>query len=134
MINSERTPQNPKAKRPRNKKVKKPIRRVSPKQAKELARRTELKAELIGIYGKVCMTCGNVYLDWRGISLSHVISLSRHGMTHRGNCLLECYPCHEKYEKKPELRPRWIYDTFLKPYLDGLTEASNIYIILDRLK
>lgn len=85
---------------------KKPLRKVSPKQAKELKERVRLKAELLEECDHTCMTCGNVNLDWRGWSLSHIIPLSRGGKTNRENCLIECYPDHEKYEKKPELRIR----------------------------
>ena len=76
-------------------KHRKPIRLVSDKQAVELKRRTNLKKELIEEYGQHCMTCHDVNRDWRGISLSHVIPLSRGGKTERSNCILECYPCHE---------------------------------------
>lgn len=81
-----------------------PIRKVSAKQAIELRKRSKLKTELIEDYGEVCMTCNNEHKDWRGISLSHIIPLSRLGKTTRENCLLECYPCHERFEKHPELR------------------------------
>lgn len=85
-------------------KAKNPINRISKKQATELKRRFNLKQELIDGYGEHCMTCGDKYRDWRGISLSHIIPLSRGGTTSKDNCLLECYICHEKYEKHPELR------------------------------
>ena len=78
--------------------------RTSKKQRAELKRRRALKAELIKESGEHCMTCGDKNRDWRGISLSHIIPLSRGGKTTRNNCLLECYVCHEKYEKHPELR------------------------------
>jgi len=80
------------------------IRLISENQAIEIALRISLKRELIEEYGEHCMTCRNKYRDWRGISLSHVIPLSRGGKTSRSNCLLECYPCHEVYEKHPERR------------------------------
>ena len=79
------------------------IKPISEKQEVEIRGRWELKAELIAEFGEHCMTCGSSG-DWRGISLSHKIPLSRGGKTNRENCLLECYPCHEKYEKHPELR------------------------------
>lgn len=82
----------------------KPMRKVSKKHEVELVRRRKLKAELIEEFGEHCMTCQDKYRDWRGISLSHKIPLSRLGKTTRENCLLECYPCHEYYEKRPELR------------------------------
>ncbi len=72
-----------------------PIRKVSDKQAIELQKRKDLKAWLIEKYGEHCMTCKNKYKDWRGISLSHIIPLSRGGKTTEENCLLECYICHE---------------------------------------
>ena len=81
----------------------KPIRRVSPKHEMELALRSRLKRELIAEFGNRCMTCGSTG-DFRGISLSHIIPLSRGGKTSRENCLLECGNCHDKYEKHPELR------------------------------
>ena len=77
---------------------------VSVRQEVEIQKRQELKAELIKEHGNHCMTCGDKNCDWRGISLSHIIPLSRGGKTERANVLLECYPCHEKYEKHPELR------------------------------
>ncbi len=81
-----------------------PIRKVSKEQTKELALRIKLKKELIAeMEYPHCQTClGNG--DIRGLSLSHIIPLSRGGKTTRENCLIECYPCHEKYEKKPGLR------------------------------
>jgi len=79
------------------------INKVSDKQEIELALRQKIKAELTKEFGSHCMTCGKLP-DWRGISLSHIIPLSRGGKTERGNVLLECYVCHTKYEKHPELR------------------------------
>lgn len=81
-----------------------PLRKVSAKQKKELALRSKIKMQLIIMYGNKCMTCGDKNRDFRGISLSHKIPLGRGGKTDYDNCILECYPCHEKYEKKPELR------------------------------
>jgi len=80
------------------------IKPISNKQKMELKRRRDLKAELIEENGEHCMTCHDLNRDWRGISLSHIIPLSRCGKTTRDNCLLECYPCHERFEKHPELR------------------------------
>ena len=83
-----------------------PLRKVSPKQRAELALRSKLKKELIAEQEYPhCVTCGTTG-DWRGLSLSHIIALSRGGKTTQENCPIECYPCHEKYEKKPELRPK----------------------------
>ena len=79
------------------------IKPISDKQKIELALRAKIKRELIEEFGNKCMTCGSTG-DWRGISLSHIVPLSRGGKTSKNNCLLECYPCHEKYEKRPELR------------------------------
>ncbi len=81
-----------------------PLRKVSPKQRVELELRRKLKVELITEFGEHCMTCKDKNRDFRGISLSHIIPLSRGGLTTRDNCLVECYPCHEKYEKHPERR------------------------------
>lgn len=83
------------------------IRRVSEKQAHELKLRALVKRELIEEHGNICMTCNNLKRDWRGLSLSHIIPLGRGGKTDKTNCILECYPCHELYEKLPENRPRW---------------------------
>lgn len=81
-----------------------PLRKVSKTQSKELALRSRLKKELIEeMEYPHCHTC-STNGDFRGLSLSHVVALSRGGKTTRENCLIECYPCHEKYEKKPELR------------------------------
>ena len=77
---------------------------ISEKQKVELQRRHTLKAQLIAEYGERCMTCKDKNRDWRGITLSHIVPLSRGGKTTRANCLLECFTCHDKYEKKPELR------------------------------
>lgn len=79
--------------------------KISKKQKLEMAARSKLKGKLIEEYGERCMTCGSAG-DFRGISLSHIIPLSRGGKTTRANCPLECYPCHEKYEKHPERRPK----------------------------
>lgn len=81
----------------------KPIKRVSKKHKVELAKRRKLKAELIMESKGKCMTCKKKP-DWRGLSLSHIIPLSRGGKTTRGNCLAECFPCHIKFEKHPEKR------------------------------
>jgi hypothetical protein len=83
---------------------KSPINKVSDKQKVELKNRHDLKAELIAQYGEHCMTCHDANRDWRGLSLSHIIALSNGGKTCRENCLIECYICHEFYEKKEELR------------------------------
>jgi len=80
------------------------MKQISPKQELEIKKRRELKAELIKEFGEHCMTCKDERRDWRGISLSHIIPLSRGGKTERGNVLLECYVCHTKFEKCPELR------------------------------
>ncbi len=82
------------------------INKVSDKQGIEIQKRQELKAELIKEYGNHCMTCSNKYRDWRGLSLSHIIPLSRGGETSRGNCVIECYVCHTRFEKQPELRAK----------------------------
>ncbi len=84
-----------------------PLRRVSKKQSKELAVRTSLKRELLDECDHTCMTCNNLRLDFRGLSLSHVIALGSGGKTARDNCLIECYPCHDDYEKHAERRPEW---------------------------
>ena len=80
-----------------------PLNRRSIKQSAELRLRTKIKLALIEEHGYKCMTCGSNG-DWRGLSLSHKIPLSRGGKTDMNNCVLECYPCHELYEKHPERR------------------------------
>jgi len=85
-------------------KANKPINCISKKQAVELKQRHDLKQELIEEYGEHCMTCNDKNRDWRGISLSHIIPLSRGGKTTKDNCLLECFSCHEHFEKRPEVR------------------------------
>ena len=86
-------------------KAQKSINKVSQKHDKELALRAKLKRELIREHGKVCMTCGGKFQDFRGVSLSHIIPVGRGGKTESGNILLECGFCHEKFEKRPQLRP-----------------------------
>ena len=81
-----------------------PLRKVSKKQAAELAVRTALKKELLEECDHSCMTCDNEHLDARGLSLSHIFPLGRGGKTTRENCLIECYVCHDLYEKHPERR------------------------------
>lgn len=87
------------------------INRLSKRQRVELQRRRQLKEDLIFDFGNRCMTCGGPG-DFRGISLSHIIPLSRGGKTNRNNCLLECYPCHENYEKHPEKRAHFYKTEF----------------------
>ncbi len=81
------------------------LNKVSSKREIELKKRQGLKALLIKEFGEHCQTCNDKHRDWRGISLSHIIPLSRGGQTTKSNCILECYPDHELYEKKPETRP-----------------------------
>ena len=73
----------------------KPLNKISKKMKVELAKRRQLKADLIFEFGRRCMTCGGLG-DWRGITLSHIIPLSRGGKTDRKNCLIECFACHSK--------------------------------------
>ncbi len=85
-----------------------PIRKVSPEQKVELALRRKLKKELLEEQEYPhCMTCGGQGFPL-GLSLSHIIPVgrgkARGGVTSRENCLIECIPCHQKYEKRPELR------------------------------
>ncbi len=80
------------------------LNKSSEKGKAEIKKRQVLKAYLIAEYGEHCMSCLDLNRDWRGITLSHIIPLSRGGKTEIGNVLLECYPDHEKFEKKPELR------------------------------
>jgi hypothetical protein len=83
---------------------KSPINKVSKKQSAELKLRSKLKAKLIAEFGEHCMTCHDVNRDFRGLSLSHVVPLSRGGLTVKSNCVVECYPDHEYFEKQPEKR------------------------------
>lgn len=79
------------------------IKPISVKQMEELGRRFQLRYELLRECHGKCMTCKR-FPDWRGLSLSHIIPLSRGGKTDRKNCLMEDYNCHFRYEKRPELR------------------------------
>lgn len=83
------------------------MKQISPKQELEIKKRRELKVALIKEFGEHCMTCKDKNRDWRGISLSHIIPLGRGGKTDKSNCILECYPDHDLYEKHPENRPLW---------------------------
>lgn len=80
------------------------LNKVSEKQAIELQTRTSLKRELLLSNGTHCMTCHDKNRDWRGLTLSHIIPLSRGGKTNKENCKIECFVCHELYEKHPERR------------------------------
>ena len=53
----------------------------------------------------LCETCGSTG-DFRGLSRSHIISKGRQGKNTLENILIECYPCHELYEKHPERRKK----------------------------
>ena len=73
---------------------------ISQKQKVELALRRWLKAKLMQEQLKAvgyiyCSTCGR-RPDWRGITLSHIIALSRGGKTEPSNVILECFSCHSK--------------------------------------
>jgi len=85
-------------------KAKKSLNKISKKQNLEIKKRSKLKRELIKEYGNHCMTCKDLKRDWRGLTLSHVVPLSRGGLTEKKNCLIECFVCHEFYEKHPEKR------------------------------
>ena len=89
-----------------------PLRRVSKKKQKDLALQTEIREESIAEgNGALCMTCGKPP-DWRGLSFSHKIALGRGGKTTRENCIpFECMICHDKFEKKDELRQEFIRKT-----------------------
>jgi hypothetical protein len=76
-----------------------PINKVSNKHAKELIKRSKLKAELIQEHGNHCMTCNDDNKDWRGLTLSHIKALSLGGLTEKSNCILECFPCHERRQQ-----------------------------------
>ena len=78
-------------------------RRPSSMQRKELVARSRLKKTLLQECGDLCMTCGGTGFPF-GLTLSHIIPLSRGGKTTRKNCLIECIICHDKYEKHPERR------------------------------
>ena len=73
----------------------KALNKISKKQRAELNLRAKLKREYMAETEGHCMTCGTTG-DIRGLSLSHVVPLSRGGATTRENTLLECYPCHSK--------------------------------------
>lgn len=76
----------------------------SPRQARELAARTRLKKELMAEQEYPhCDICGGSGFPL-GLTLAHIEPLSRGGKTTKANCDIECIPCHDKYEKKPEER------------------------------
>lgn len=98
---------------------------ISSRHKIELDKRRFLKVQLIIESKGLCMTCGQKggWLEFlEGLSLSHIIPLSRGGKTTRENCLVECNSCHTKYEKKPELRPEWQLTKY------GIREANNVII------
>ena len=68
-------------------------RRPSSMQRKELVARSRLKKTLLQECGDLCMTCGGTGFPF-GLTLSHIIPLSRGGKTTRKNCLIECISCH----------------------------------------
>ncbi len=74
-------------------KKRKPIKKVSKKQLKELAKRAKLKAELIEESGGLCQICGKEP-GGLGLSLSHTIPLSRGGKTEFSNLKVLCHKCH----------------------------------------
>jgi len=77
---------------------KKPIKKVSDKQKKELALRSQLKKELIEESNGRCMSCGQPPYEFPfTLDLSHIIPLSRGGKTTRDNCVVECRACHERH-------------------------------------
>ena len=78
------------------------MKKVSGKQARELALRRKVKLELIGKFGNRCMICGKSpdFKDGRGeLHLSHTISLAQGGKTTEGNCQLLCRICHNKHHR-----------------------------------
>ena len=81
-----------------------PLRKVSSKQKAELQLRNYYKDLFFEVCGNTCMTCKGRNTDWRGLSLSHIIPLSGGGKTTLDNILWECYPDHERYEKRSWLR------------------------------
>ncbi len=73
-------------------------------RVKELALRRKLKKELLEEQEYPhCVTCAGTGFPL-GLTLSHIIALSRGGKTSKTNCLIECITCHQKYEKHPERR------------------------------
>lgn len=83
------------------------LNKVSKKQQSEIRLRREIKHLLVqqqlDITGYTfCQTCQR---SLSFVDLSHVIALSRGGLTSLDNCILECRDCHNKYEKRPETRP-----------------------------
>ena len=82
---------------------KSPINKVSAKQKKELALRGRLKKQLLKECNNLCMNCGGTGFPF-GLTLSHIVALSRGGKTERGNLEILCLDCHNKFEKHPERR------------------------------
>ena len=74
-------------------KKRKPLKLMSKKQKRELAKRAKLKAELIEESGGLCMKCGKPP-DFRGLALVHKTPLARGGKTNRKNCYAGCFLCH----------------------------------------
>ncbi len=75
----------------------KPLKLMSKKQKKELAKRAKLKAELIEESGGLCMRCGKPpdMKDGKGkLHLIHKISLAQGGKTNRENCEVWCRKEH----------------------------------------
>ena len=71
------------------------LKKVSKKQKEELALRRKLKAEMLEECDYTCMTCDNLYLDWRGLSMHHKKKLSQGGKTEKSNISILCGHCHD---------------------------------------
>lgn len=71
------------------------LRPASARQARELALRRKVKAELIAEHGAVDMDTGE-NPDWRGIELSHTVSLAQGGKTTKDNVKLKVSKAHSQ--------------------------------------
>ena len=80
-----------------------PLRKISKKQERELARRRLLKWELYQEQESRCAKCGK-FMSYQNEAsdnyphLSHKKPLSAGGKTSRANCEVDCAECHSNQE------------------------------------
>jgi len=95
-----------------------PLKKVSDKQAKDLALRRKIKYELYVDQDGKCAECGK-FLNWYEPTsdaypnLSHKIPLSQGGKTDKINCKVKCGECHSninhRLNNKYNEHPAWRY-------------------------
>lgn len=93
-----------------------PLKRVSAKQASELAMRRKIKYELYMDQDGKCAKCGK-FINWYDTTsdayphLSHEIPLSQGGKTNKKNCKIKCGECHSninhRLNNKYNEQPKW---------------------------